>query len=155
MYYVYVSWFSTKSASLSPMERSGIWNVPVLHPTLSHELLQFTGQPVWGGGALPAPSRAPTPPHSSAGWVCLTGLKSASKIQILPCRSCTAYCSCVPACILSCMFWNAILPSGPSGVGLNELRRRLIEINPKVYQGAVPREFHCTNMTLCDITVHM
>ncbi|XP_073726837.1 MAGUK p55 subfamily member 4 isoform X2 [Misgurnus anguillicaudatus] len=27
---------------------------------------------------------------------------------------------------------------GPSGVGVNELRRRLIEINPKVYQGAVP-----------------
>ncbi|XP_010794096.1 MAGUK p55 subfamily member 4 [Notothenia coriiceps] len=28
--------------------------------------------------------------------------------------------------------------SGPSGVGVNELRRRLIEINPKIFQGAVP-----------------
>uniref|UniRef100_A0AAR2KVF8 Membrane protein, palmitoylated 4-like n=1 Tax=Pygocentrus nattereri TaxID=42514 RepID=A0AAR2KVF8_PYGNA len=27
---------------------------------------------------------------------------------------------------------------GPSGVGVNELRRRLIEINPKTYQGATP-----------------
>ncbi|KAK5891536.1 hypothetical protein CgunFtcFv8_018772 [Champsocephalus gunnari] len=27
---------------------------------------------------------------------------------------------------------------GPSGVGVNELRRRLIEINPKIFQGAVP-----------------
>ncbi|XP_076159520.1 MAGUK p55 subfamily member 4 [Alosa pseudoharengus] len=27
---------------------------------------------------------------------------------------------------------------GPSGVGVNELRRRLIEIDPKTYQGAVP-----------------
>ncbi|XP_036396655.1 MAGUK p55 subfamily member 4 [Megalops cyprinoides] len=27
---------------------------------------------------------------------------------------------------------------GPSGVGVNELRRRLIEINPKVFHGAVP-----------------
>lgn len=45
------------------------------------------------------------------------------------------------------------MPSGPSGVGVNELRRRLIEINPKVYQGAIPREFHTTNMTLCDTTV--
>ncbi|XP_066544230.1 MAGUK p55 subfamily member 4-like [Amia ocellicauda] len=27
---------------------------------------------------------------------------------------------------------------GPSGVGINELRRRLIEINPKIFQGAVP-----------------
>ncbi len=61
------------------------------------------------------------------------------------------------ACTLSCMFWNGILLSGPSGVGVNELRRRLIEINPKVYQGAVPREFHSTrstHMTLCDITVY-
>lgn len=29
--------------------------------------------------------------------------------------------------------------SGPSGVGVNELRRRLIEMNPNVFQGAVPR----------------
>ncbi|MBN3308734.1 MPP4 protein, partial [Amia calva] len=29
---------------------------------------------------------------------------------------------------------------GPSGVGINELRRRLIEINPKIFQGAVPRK---------------
>uniref|UniRef100_A0A8C4GI16 MAGUK p55 scaffold protein 4b n=1 Tax=Dicentrarchus labrax TaxID=13489 RepID=A0A8C4GI16_DICLA len=27
---------------------------------------------------------------------------------------------------------------GPSGVGVNELRRRLIEINPNIFQGAVP-----------------
>ncbi|XP_076872170.1 MAGUK p55 subfamily member 4 [Brachyhypopomus gauderio] len=27
---------------------------------------------------------------------------------------------------------------GPSGVGVNELRRRLMEINPKIYQGATP-----------------
>uniref|UniRef100_A0A8C2BP15 Membrane palmitoylated protein 4 n=1 Tax=Cyprinus carpio TaxID=7962 RepID=A0A8C2BP15_CYPCA len=35
---------------------------------------------------------------------------------------------------------------GPSGVGVNELRRRLIEINPKVYQGAVP---HTTRPPKC------
>lgn len=27
---------------------------------------------------------------------------------------------------------------GPSGVGVNELRRRLIEINPNIFQGAIP-----------------
>jgi len=31
--------------------------------------------------------------------------------------------------------------SGPSGVGVNELRRRLIDMNPNVFQGAVPRTF--------------
>ncbi|XP_016327948.1 MAGUK p55 subfamily member 4-like [Sinocyclocheilus anshuiensis] len=35
---------------------------------------------------------------------------------------------------------------GPSGLGVNELRRRLIEINPKVYQGAVP---HTTRPPKC------
>ncbi|XP_052456577.1 MAGUK p55 subfamily member 4-like isoform X2 [Carassius gibelio] len=35
---------------------------------------------------------------------------------------------------------------GPSGVGVNELRRKLIEINPKVYQGAVP---HTTRPPKC------
>ncbi|XP_077055636.1 MAGUK p55 subfamily member 4 isoform X1 [Siphateles boraxobius] len=35
---------------------------------------------------------------------------------------------------------------GPSGVGVNELRRRLIEINPKVYQGAIP---HTTRPPKC------
>ncbi|XP_051562996.1 MAGUK p55 subfamily member 4-like isoform X2 [Myxocyprinus asiaticus] len=35
---------------------------------------------------------------------------------------------------------------GPSGVGVNELRRRLIKINPKVYQGAVP---HTTRPPKC------
>ncbi|XP_057194291.1 MAGUK p55 subfamily member 4 [Triplophysa rosa] len=35
---------------------------------------------------------------------------------------------------------------GASGVGVNELRRRLIEINPKVYQGAVP---HTTRPPKC------
>lgn len=82
LFFVYVSWFSTKSASLPPTEGSGFWNIPVLHPTLPRELLQFTGQPVWGGGAVPAPSRAPTPPHSTAGWVCLSGLQSPSKIHL-------------------------------------------------------------------------
>nr|XP_021324905.1 MAGUK p55 subfamily member 4-like [Danio rerio] len=35
---------------------------------------------------------------------------------------------------------------GPSGVGVNELRRKLIEINPKVYQGPVP---HTTRPPKC------
>lgn len=30
---------------------------------------------------------------------------------------------------------------GPSGIGVNELRRQLIEINPVTFQGAVPREY--------------
>lgn len=29
---------------------------------------------------------------------------------------------------------------GPSGIGVNELRRQLIEINPVTFQGAVPRK---------------
>ena len=37
--------------------------------------------------------------------------------------------------------------SGPSGVGVNELRRRLIEINPKIFQGAVPRTCFNTSNT--------
>lgn len=31
---------------------------------------------------------------------------------------------------------------GPSGVGVNELRRQLIELNPNHFQSAVPRMFH-------------
>ncbi|XP_030637728.1 MAGUK p55 subfamily member 4 [Chanos chanos] len=34
--------------------------------------------------------------------------------------------------------YRLIALMGPSGVGVNELRRRLIEINPKAYQGPVP-----------------
>ena len=30
---------------------------------------------------------------------------------------------------------------GPSGVGVNELRRQLIELNPNRFQSAVPRMF--------------
>lgn len=30
---------------------------------------------------------------------------------------------------------------GPSGVGVNELRRQLIELNPNCFQSAVPRMF--------------
>lgn len=30
---------------------------------------------------------------------------------------------------------------GPSGVGVNELRRQLIELNPNHFQSAVPRMF--------------
>ena len=38
---------------------------------------------------------------------------------------------------------------GPSGVGVNELRRQLIELNPNRFQSAVPRTF-----TLSFIAVH-
>lgn len=37
--------------------------------------------------------------------------------------------------ILTCLLFL----SGPSGVGVNELRRHLIEMNPNIFQGAVPR----------------
>lgn len=30
---------------------------------------------------------------------------------------------------------------GPSGVGVNELRRKLIEINPRTFRGATPRQY--------------
>ncbi|KAG2459221.1 MPP4 protein, partial [Polypterus senegalus] len=33
---------------------------------------------------------------------------------------------------------QSVWPCGPSGVGVNELRRRLIEINPQTFQGPVP-----------------
>lgn len=34
-----------------------------------------------------------------------------------------------------------MLLSGPSGVGVNELRRKLIEINPRTFLGPVPRQY--------------
>ena len=34
-----------------------------------------------------------------------------------------------------------VLCLGPSGVGVNELRRQLIELNPNRFQSAVPRMF--------------
>ncbi|XP_057674505.1 MAGUK p55 subfamily member 4 isoform X3 [Corythoichthys intestinalis] len=56
---------------------------------------------------------------------------------------------------------------GPSGVGVNELRRRLIEINPNTFQGAVPyttrapkayeesgREYHFTSREVFNNMVH-
>ncbi|KAJ8349898.1 hypothetical protein SKAU_G00250280 [Synaphobranchus kaupii] len=56
---------------------------------------------------------------------------------------------------------------GPSGVGVNELRRRLIEINPKAFSGAVPhttrmpkmyeesgREYHFINKELFENMVY-
>ncbi|KAL1021857.1 hypothetical protein UPYG_G00018930 [Umbra pygmaea] len=56
---------------------------------------------------------------------------------------------------------------GPSGVGVNELRRRLIEINPVTFQGAVPhttraaksseesgREYHFINRELFENMVY-
>ncbi|KAM3857057.1 MAGUK p55 subfamily member 4 [Diretmus argenteus] len=56
---------------------------------------------------------------------------------------------------------------GPSGVGVNELRRRLIEINPNIFQGAVPhttraprsheesgREYHFTSREMFDNMVY-
>nr|XP_015214820.1 PREDICTED: MAGUK p55 subfamily member 4 isoform X1 [Lepisosteus oculatus] len=56
---------------------------------------------------------------------------------------------------------------GPSGVGVNELRRRLIEINPKIFQGAVPhttrppksyeengREYHFVTKELFENMIH-
>ncbi|KAM8871826.1 MAGUK p55 subfamily member 4 isoform 1-T2 [Synchiropus picturatus] len=55
---------------------------------------------------------------------------------------------------------------GPSGVGVNELRRRLIEVNPSFFQGAVPhttrspkgyeefgREYHFTSREIFDSMV--
>ncbi|KAM9828659.1 MAGUK p55 subfamily member 4 isoform 1-T2 [Syngnathus typhle] len=56
---------------------------------------------------------------------------------------------------------------GPSGVGVNDLRKRLIEINPHTFQGAVPhttrapkgyeesgREYHFTSREVFDKMVH-
>ncbi|XP_056286808.1 MAGUK p55 subfamily member 4 isoform X2 [Pseudoliparis swirei] len=56
---------------------------------------------------------------------------------------------------------------GPSGVGVNELRRRLIDMNPNVFQGAVPhttrapkgyeesgREYHFTSREMFDNMVY-
>lgn len=34
-----------------------------------------------------------------------------------------------------------MFPSGPSGVGVNELRRKLMEIDPRTFQGATPRQY--------------
>ena len=42
-----------------------------------------------------------------------------------------------------------VLCLGPSGVGVNELRRQLIELNPNRFQSAVPRMF-----TISFIGVH-
>ncbi|XP_076580105.1 MAGUK p55 subfamily member 4-like isoform X3 [Chaetodon auriga] len=56
---------------------------------------------------------------------------------------------------------------GPSGVGVNELRRRLIEMNPNIFQGAIPyttrapkayeesgREYHFTSREVFDNMVY-
>lgn len=48
--------------------------------------------------------------------------------------------------------WMVSFPSGPSGVGVNELRKRLIQSNPGLFQGAVPRTFPPTSSScLCDL----
>ncbi|CAK7306819.1 MAGUK p55 subfamily member 4 [Vulpes lagopus] len=39
---------------------------------------------------------------------------------------------------------------GPSGVGVNELRRQLIELNPNHFQSAVPRRTE-TNLNICQV----
>lgn len=44
-------------------------------------------------------------------------------------------------------------PSGPSGVGVNELRRRLIKTNPRLFQGAVPRTYQRSSSFLLDSVV--
>lgn len=42
----------------------------------------------------------------------------------------------VPLSVILGVFFNS---SGPAGVGVNELRRRLISSNPREFQSAVPR----------------
>ncbi|XP_064826951.1 MAGUK p55 subfamily member 4-like [Oncorhynchus masou masou] len=57
--------------------------------------------------------------------------------------------------------------SGPSGIGVNELRRRLLKINPVTFQGAVPhttraaksheesdKEYHFINRELFENMVY-
>lgn len=74
--------------------------------------------------------------------------KSTFAVKSLQQHVCRASCGMWSCASTSNCFCCDLLSSGPSGVGVNELRRQLIGCNPSCFQSAVPRTFICLSWWL-------